>query len=66
MQCNIGKTDKTIRIIVGIIIGGAGLYFNNWWGLLGLIPIITAVSGFCPAYLPCKLSTAKDKSNEAN
>lgn len=32
MQCNVGKIDKTMRIILGIAIVGAGIYFESWWG----------------------------------
>ncbi len=59
MKCsaNVGKGDKTFRIILGIIIIAAGFYFKSWWGAVGLLPLLTAVSGVCPAYLPFKIST---------
>ncbi|MEA3443713.1 MAG: DUF2892 domain-containing protein [Bacteroidota bacterium] len=50
MKCNVGKTDKIIRIIIGIIIGVIGYYYNSWWGLIGLIPIATALISFCGFY----------------
>ncbi|MBN2348662.1 MAG: DUF2892 domain-containing protein [Bacteroidales bacterium] len=61
MKCNVGTTDKIIRIILALIIGIAGFYFKSWWGLIGLIPLLTAIFGFCPAYLPFKISTCKTK-----
>lgn len=59
MKHNIGKTDKTIRIIAGLVIMAAGLYFKSWWGALGVIPIVTAFIRFCPFYCPLKVNTDK-------
>lgn len=50
MKSNVGKTDKTVRIILGIIIAALGYYYHTWWGLVALIPILTAFMGFCPLY----------------
>lgn len=59
MKCNMGKTDRILRAIVGVIIVAAGVYFQSWWGLVGLIPLGTAAVGRCPAYWPFKISTNK-------
>jgi len=59
MKCNIGTADKTVRIVLGLGIIGVGLYFKSWWGIIGLLPILTAVIGCCPAYLPFGISTCK-------
>jgi len=61
MKCNVGKADKIIRLIVGLLIGGAGIYFKSWWGLIGLIPIITALTNFCPLYPILKINSCKTK-----
>ena len=50
MKKNVGKTDKIVRIVLGIAIAAAGLYFNSWWGLLGILPIATAFMSFCGLY----------------
>jgi len=52
MKCNVGKTDKIIRWIIGIVIVALGLYYKSWWGLLAIIPILTALFGFCALYIP--------------
>lgn len=62
MKCNVGKTDKIIRWIIGLIIILIGVYFRSWWGLLGLIPIVTALIGLCPLYLPFGINTCKIKN----
>jgi hypothetical protein len=63
MTCNIGRADRTIRGILGIVILGAGLFFQSWWGLIGLIPLITATVSWCPLYVPLGITTA-GKSKE--
>ena len=63
MKTNIGKMDRVIRIIVGVGILGAGYYFKSWWSLVGMVPLLTAFVGFCPAYIPFGLSTCGLKSN---
>ena len=65
MKKNVGKTDKTIRIILGVLIGAAGIYFSTWWGLIGLIPLLTGIFGTCGLYSLFGVSTCKvETSNE--
>jgi hypothetical protein len=62
MKCNMGKGDRIFRVIMGIVVLGAGFYFKSWWGLIGLVPLGTAIVRWCPAYVPFGLSTAKKSS----
>lgn len=64
MTCNVGGFDRTARGILGIAIMGAGLYYQSWWGLVGLIPFVTSMISWCPAYVPFKISTARKKDND--
>ncbi len=51
MQANIGKIDRIIRIVAGLLL--LSLVFigpQTLWGLVGLIPLATAFISFCPAY----------------
>ena len=57
MQCNMGKTDRIVRALVGLAIIVLGVAFHSWWALIGLIPLATAAVGWCPAYWPFGLST---------
>ncbi|WP_446009075.1 YgaP family membrane protein [Candidatus Electrothrix sp.] len=59
MKCNVGKSDRIVRVILGIGIIAVGFYFQSWWGAIGALPIFTAAIGWCPAYLPFGLSTCK-------
>lgn len=62
MQQNIGRIDRAVRIVGGIAIIGAGVYFQSWWGAIGIVPLATAFIGWCPAYAPFGFST-RDKSD---
>ncbi len=59
MKCNVGNTDRIIRVILGAVIIAAGVIYQSWWGAIGVIPIATAAIGWCPAYLPFGISSCK-------
>jgi hypothetical protein len=61
MKCNVGKTDRIIRLVAGVVIIIIGLYFQSWWGIIGIIPLLTAALGWCPLYIPLGISTCSDK-----
>ncbi len=60
MKCNVGKTDRWLRIIAGLILLVLGFVFHSWWGLLGVLILATGMFRFCPLYLPFKLDTSKN------
>lgn len=59
MKSNVGKADRIVRIILGLAIVAAGLYAQSWFGLIGLVLLVTAFVGWCPAYLPFGISTCR-------
>ncbi|HLD09147.1 MAG TPA: DUF2892 domain-containing protein [Methylophilaceae bacterium] len=59
MKCNVGNTDRIIRVIIGAGIIAAGVYFQSWWGAIGVVPIVTAAIGWCPAYSLFGISGSK-------
>ena len=61
MKQNIGKTERIIRVVIGLIIIAVGAYFKSWWGAIGLLPIFTAALGWCPPYTLFSISTCKVK-----
>jgi len=61
MKCNVGRTDKNIRIVLGIMIAAAGFYFKSWWGIAAIVPLVTAFTGFCPLYTLLWINTCKTK-----
>jgi len=61
MKQNLGKTERIIRVIIGLIIIAVGAYFKSWWGAIGLLPIFTGVVGRCGLYTLLGISTRKAK-----
>lgn len=59
MKCNVGKTEQIIRITGGIVIIGLGIYFRSWWGVIGILPIITGSIRYCPVSDILGVSTCK-------
>jgi len=57
MVRNIGANDRIIRIVLGLVIIGAGVYFQSWWGAVGLILVVTGLVRWCPIYAPFGFST---------
>ena len=61
MKCNVGTIDRLMRVVVGLIIAILGVWFDSWWGLVGLVPLATGLFKFCPLYVPFKISTNKNE-----
>ena len=60
MKCNIGHTDRVLRMTVGVtLMGLAGYGIVGAWGWIGIIPLVTGMMGSCPAYSLLGLNTAK-------
>lgn len=64
MKKNMGTADRIIRLVVGIAVGGVGLYFQSFVGLIAIPLVLTAAIGFCPAYLPFGFSTCSVKGKK--
>lgn len=45
----LSKKTRIIRALIGLAIMIAGVVFGSWWGLVGLVPFVVGVTGFCPA-----------------
>lgn len=59
MKCNVGKTDRVIRIVAGVAIIAAGFYYQSWWGAIGIVPLMTGTLRWCPPYQLLGISTDK-------
>ncbi len=60
MTCNVGGIDRILRAVVGLAL--LSLIFvgpQTLWGLIGLVPLGTAIFGWCPLYVPLGLSTCR-------
>jgi hypothetical protein len=53
VKSNVGAGDGVFRIVVGLVVLRDMFGFDGhlWWlGLLGLVPLATEISGWCPIY----------------
>ena len=63
MTRNEGKADRFLRIVVGAAI--LSLYFvgpQSPWALLGVVPLLTGIVGYCPAYSLIGMNTCARKT----
>ncbi len=65
LEPNVGRKDRLIRIVAGVAIVALGLYFKSWWGVIGLVPIATAVLRWCPAYAPLNIDTREPEEKQS-
>ncbi|NTV05890.1 MAG: DUF2892 domain-containing protein [Chlorobiaceae bacterium] len=59
MKQNMGQTDRKIRGVIGVVIILVGIISQSWWGAVGLVPLLTSLTGFCPLYILLKISTCE-------
>ena len=63
MSPNVGTLDRILRIILGVALIAFAIPLGfpqtgwNWLGWIGVMPILTALFGTCPAYSMFGLST---------
>ncbi|MDI1302065.1 MAG: DUF2892 domain-containing protein [bacterium] len=51
MDRNIGDIERVVRVVAGL--GLLALVFvgpKTLWGLIGIVPVATGLSGWCPPY----------------
>jgi hypothetical protein len=51
MKLNVGGIDRILRIVIGLALIGATLAgMLPVWGWIGVVPLLTGIFKFCPAY----------------
>lgn len=63
MNQNEGSIDRVARVLLGSVL--LSLVFfgpHTWLGLLGIVPLLTGIVGFCPLYRVFGLSTRTAKT----
>jgi hypothetical protein len=59
MTRNLGNVDRGLRTALGLVLIAATVFgYVGAWGWIGVVPLVTAFFGSCPAYLPFGFSTA--------
>jgi len=63
MTVNVGTIDRALRIVFGSALIAFALRLGfpdtgwNWIGWIGVVPLVTALVGNCPAYSVLGFST---------
>ncbi len=58
MKLNVGTIDRVLRAVVGLVLitlaatGTVGV-----WGWIGVVPLLTSIFSFCPAYALLGMNT---------
>jgi hypothetical protein len=68
MKANVGNIDRALRVVLGI--GLLSLLFllegeARWFGLVGIVPLLTAGMRFCPLYAVLGINTCPAKMRSA-
>ena len=66
MRVNEGFTDRIIRVCVGLLILGSFFFIDGntrWLSLIGFVPLLTGVAGYCPLYSLLGMSTCPLEKN---
>lgn len=64
MKKNEGSLDRLIRLIIGLIVLSLWFFLSGsakYWALLGLIPLLTSLLGWCPLYALLGVNTLGKK-----
>lgn len=63
MKNNEGGIDRMVRIVAGLVLLGLmAMGTIGWWGWLGIVPLVTGLIGWCPAYTLLGMNTCPMKS----
>lgn len=68
MKLNVGGFDKLVRIVVGLGLLASVFVLQGslrWLGLIGVVPLVTGLIGYCPLYSLLGLSTCPAKTRLA-
>ncbi len=60
MKTNIHPYERVLRVAVGLFLMSLAFWGpSSFWFLLGIIPVATGLSGWCPIYTMLRISTCK-------
>jgi len=58
MKANEGTVDRALRAIAGLVLIGLAVTGTiGVWGWIGVVPLLTGLVGFCPAYAILGMNT---------
>lgn len=59
MMKNVGGIDRIARIVVGLALISLVWLVPTNWGWIGVVPLLTGLINFCPAYTLLGVNTCK-------
>jgi hypothetical protein len=62
MKPNVGTADRVIRVLAGLVLLSLVFVLESnarWWGLAGLLPLVTGLAGRCALYKPFGIDTSR-------
>ncbi len=64
MKCNAGGIDRGLRVVAGLALIGLTVTGTiGAWGWIGVVPLLTGIFGFCPAYTIFGMNTCTTKKD---
>ena len=66
---NVGLVDRIARIVLGVLLIAYAIPIGfpqtgwNWVGWIGVVPLLTALFGICPAYSLLGITTCGTRQN---
>ncbi|MBP1596648.1 MAG: rane protein [Acidobacteria bacterium] len=67
MKTNMGAVDRLVRIVLAVVVivlyatGRISGYLSVILGIVAVAFLVTSAIGYCPAYVPLKLSTKRKR-----
>lgn len=62
MKINVGGVDRIVRIVAGLALLAWVLFANGpTWAWIGVLPLVTGLINFCPAYSIFGINSCKNK-----
>jgi DUF2892 family protein len=70
MNQNVGTIDRLARVIFGLVLIAYAIPLGfpstgwNWVGWIGIVPLVTAAVGYCPAYSVFGFSSCTSRAHQ--
>jgi hypothetical protein len=65
MKHNVGSFDAAARTLLGFAVLVIGHHLRSWWALVGIVPLLSAVTAFCPLYAIFRFDTCAQDAEGA-
>ena len=50
MKSNVGSYDAAVRFVGGCLVLLIAHHYGSWWGLVGVVSMLSAMVSYCPVY----------------